>query len=75
MALHKDAIVQLTHDIQLRRGLPIKRGATGRVLSRVCFHRACIVEFTVDRQTVIARVDDHDIAQVRPNARVYASAQ
>ena len=35
MTLHKDAIVQLTHDIQLRRGLLIKRGTSGRVLSKV----------------------------------------
>jgi len=56
--------------LQLRRGLLIKRGATGRVLSRVTFHGARMVEFTVDRQTVIARVDDHDLAEVRPNARV-----
>jgi hypothetical protein len=70
MAIRKDAIVQLTRDVQLRRGLLIKRGATGRVLSRVTFHRACMVQFTVDRQTVVARVDDHHLAEVRPNARV-----
>jgi hypothetical protein len=27
MAIHKDAIVQLTRDVQMRRGLLIKRGA------------------------------------------------
>ena len=70
MTLRRDTIVQLTRDVQLRRGLMIKRGATGRVLSKVTFHRACLVEFTVDRKTVIARVDDHDLAEVRPNARV-----
>ena len=70
MTLRRDTIVQLTRDVQLRRGFLIKRGATGRVLSRVTFHRACMVEFTVDRQTVVARVEDHDLAEVRPNARV-----
>ena len=68
--LHKDAIVQLTHDVQLRRGLLIKRGTSGRVLTKVTLHHACMVEFTVERQTVIARVDDHDLTVVRPNARV-----
>jgi hypothetical protein len=29
-----------------------------------------MVEFMVDRQTVVARVEDHDLAEVRPNARV-----
>jgi hypothetical protein len=29
-----------------------------------------MVEFTVDGKTVIARVDDHALAEVRPNARV-----
>ena len=70
MTLRRDAVVQLTRDVQLRRGLLIKRGATGRVLSKVTFHRACMVEFAVDGKTVIARVDDHDLAEVRPNARV-----
>jgi len=70
MTLRRDTIVQLTRDVQLRRGLLVRRGATGRVLSRVIFHRARMVEFTVDRQTVVARVEDHDLAAVRPNARV-----
>jgi hypothetical protein len=70
MTLRRDTTVQLTHDVQLRRGLLVRRGATGRVLSRVTFHRACMVEFMVDRQTVVARVEDHDLAEVRPNARV-----
>ena len=70
MTLRRDTIVQLTRGVQLRRGLLIKRGATGRVLSRVTFHHACMVQFTVDRQTVVARVEDHDLAEVRPNARV-----
>ena len=70
MTLPRDTIVQLTPDVQLRRGLLIRRGATGRVLSKVTFHRACMVEFTVDRQTVLARVEDRDLAEVRPNARV-----
>jgi hypothetical protein len=29
-----------------------------------------VVEFTVDGKTVSARVEDHDLAEVRPNARV-----
>lgn len=70
MTIHKDAIVQLTHDVQLRRGGLIPRGYTGRVLSKITLHRACMVEFTINRQPVIARVDDHDLAEVRPNARV-----
>jgi len=70
MTLRRDNIVKLTHDLQLRRGLLVKRGATGRVLCRVTFHHACMVEFTVDRQTVVARVEDHDLAEVRSNARV-----
>ena len=70
MTPRRDTIVRLTRDVQLRRGLRIKRGTTGRVLSRVSFHRACMVGFTVDRQTVIARVEDRDLAEVRPNARV-----
>ena len=48
MTLHRDTIVQLTHDMQLRRGLLIKRGTSGRVLSKVALHHACMVEFTVD---------------------------
>jgi hypothetical protein len=68
--LHKDAIVQLTHDVQLRRGVLITKGTAGRVLSKITLRRACMVEFTVDRQTVIVRVDDHDLAELRPNARV-----
>jgi hypothetical protein len=70
MTLHRDTIVQLTHDTQLRRGLLIKRGTSGRVLSKVALHHACVVEFTVDGKTVSARVEDHDLAEVRPNARV-----
>ena len=70
MTLPRDTIVQLTHDVQLRRGLLIRRGATGRVLSKFRFHRARMVEFTVDRHTVIARIEDRDLAEVRPNARV-----
>jgi len=68
--LHKDSIIQLTRDLQLRRGLLIPRGSTGRVLSKVTLHRACMVEFMINRQTVVARVDDHDLVEVRPNARV-----
>ena len=70
MTLHRDTIVQLTHDTQLRRGLLIKRGTSGRVLSKVALHHACVVEFTVDGKKVSARVEDHDLAEVRPNARV-----
>ena len=70
MTLHRDTIVQLTHDTQIRRGLMIKRGTSGRVISKIALHRACMVEFTVDRKTVIARLDDHNLAVVRPNARV-----
>jgi hypothetical protein len=70
MSVHKDALVQVTHDVQLRRGVLIPRGTTGRIISKITLHRACIVEFTIDRQTVVARVDDHDLAEVRPNARV-----
>jgi hypothetical protein len=69
MALHRDTIVQLTRDMQLRRGLLIEHGTSGRVLSRALRH-ACMVEFIVDQKTVIARVDNHDLAEVRPNARV-----
>ena len=32
MTLHRDTIVQLTHDTQRPRGLMIKRGTSGRVL-------------------------------------------
>jgi hypothetical protein len=70
MTLRREAIVQLTRDVQPRRGLIIKRGTSGRVLSKVALHRTCMVEFTVDGQTVTARVDDHALAEVRPNARV-----
>jgi len=70
MTIHKDAIVQLTHDVQLRRGVLITRGSTGRVLSKITLHRACVVVFTINRQTIVARVDDHDLAEVRRNARV-----
>ena len=70
MTLHRDTIVQLTHDTQRPRGLMIKRGTSGRVLSKIALHHACMVEFTVDRRTVIARIDDHDLTEVRPNARV-----
>lgn len=68
--IHKDSIVQLTHDVQLRRGVTVPRGSTGRVLSRLTLHRACMVEFTINRLTVVARVDDRDLAELRPNARV-----
>lgn len=68
--IHKDSIVQLTRDVQLRRGVRIPAGTTGRVLSKITLHRACMVEFMINRQTVIARVDDRDLAEVRPNARV-----
>jgi hypothetical protein len=40
------------------------------VLSKVALHHACMVEFAVDGKTVIARVEDHDLAEVRPEARV-----
>ena len=70
MTLHRESIVQLTQDTHLRRELLIKRGASGRVLSKVPFHHTYMVEFTVDRKTVIARIDDHDLAEVRPNERV-----
>lgn len=68
--LHKDSIVQLTRDISLRRGVLIPRGSTGRVLSKIVLHRACMVEFTIDRRTVVARIDHHDMVEVLPNARV-----
>lgn len=68
--IHKDTIVQLTRDVQLRRGVRIPGGTTGRVLSKITLHRACMVEFMINRQTVVARVDDRDLAEVRPNARV-----
>jgi len=68
--IHKDTIVQLTRDVQLRRGVLIPGGTTGRVLSKITLHRACMVEFMINRQTVVARVDDRDLAEVRPNARV-----
>ena len=68
--IHKDTSVQLTRDVQLRRGVLIPGGTTGRVLSKITLHRVCMVEFMINRQTVIARVDDRDLAEVRPNARV-----
>lgn len=68
--IHKDSIVQLTRDVQLRRGVLVPGGTSGKVLSKLTLHRACMVEFKVDRQTIIARVDDHDLVEVRPNARV-----
>jgi hypothetical protein len=50
---------------------PARSGSgAGRVLSKVTLHRACMVEFMINRQTVVARVDDHDLVEVRPNARV-----
>jgi hypothetical protein len=67
--LHKDTVVQLTRDVQ-SRGVLIAKGSAGRVLSRLRLRHACMVEFTIERRTVIARVDDHDLADVRPNARV-----
>ena len=70
MTLHKDAVVQLTHDIQLRRGVLITKGSAGRVLSKITLRRACMVEFTMGGQTIIARVSEDDLAVVRPNARV-----
>jgi hypothetical protein len=54
----------------LHRGVLIKRGTSGRVLAKVALHHACMVEFTVDGKTVMARVDNHALAEVRPNARV-----
>jgi hypothetical protein len=70
MTLRRDTIVPLTRDVQLRRGLVVRRGATGRVLSRVTFHHAYIVEFTIDRQTMVARAEDHDLVEASPNARM-----
>jgi hypothetical protein len=71
MTLHKDAIVQLRHDIQPKRGVWIKKGTAGRVSSRFLLHRACMVEFTMSNdETVVVRVDDDDLALVMTNARV-----
>ena len=68
--LHKDSIVQLRHNVQLRRGVVITKGSAGRVLSRITLRRACMVEFTMNQQTIISRVSDDDLAEVQPNARV-----
>ena len=69
--LHKDSIVQLTHDLQPGHDALVKKGMAGRVVSTITLHRACIVEFTVNKdQTVVARVNDDDLVEVLPNARV-----
>ena len=47
--IHKDSIVQLTRDLQVRRGVLIPVGTTGRVLSKLTLHRACMVEFMINR--------------------------
>jgi hypothetical protein len=71
MTLHKDSVVQLTHDLFPQTGVTVPRGTAGRVLSRVAFRRASVVEFTLsDEQTAVVRVHDFDLAEVRPNARV-----
>jgi hypothetical protein len=71
MTLHKDAVVQLTRDLVPQPGVTVPRGTAGRVLSRVALRRASVVAFTLsDEQTAVVRVNDVDLAEVRPNARV-----
>ena len=41
--LHKDAIVQLTRDMQLPHDMHIAKGSAGRVLSTITLRHACMV--------------------------------
>ncbi len=68
--LHKDCIVQLTHDFVAGRDVLVRKGTAGRVLSAAVLHRACVVEFALSpEQTIVAKVGDEDLVEVRPNAR------
>jgi hypothetical protein len=68
--LHRDSIVQVTHDLQTGQQLLLKKGMAGRVLSTAVLHRACVVEFAINNgQSVVVRVSDDELAEVRPNAR------
>jgi hypothetical protein len=68
--LHKDSIVQLTRDLSAGRGVLVRKGTAGRVLSAAVLHRACVVEFAVNpEQIIIAKVGGQDLVEVRPNAR------
>jgi hypothetical protein len=68
--LHKDSIVQLTHDFSAGRDVLVRKGTAGRVLSATVLRRACVVEFAVSpEQTIVAKVGGQDVVEVRPNAR------
>jgi len=68
--LHKDSIVQLTHDFRRGQAIVLRRGTAGRVLSTTLLHRTGIVAFAVSQgQTIIAEVGGADLVTVRPNAR------
>lgn len=68
--LHKHSIVQLIHDFVAGRDVLVRQGTAGRVLSTAVLHRTCIVEFTLDpEQTIVAKVGNEDLVEVRPNAR------
>ena len=68
--LHKDSIVQLTHDFRRGQAIVVRRGTAGRVLSTTVLHRTCLVEFAISQgQTLVAKVGGADLVTVRPNAR------
>jgi hypothetical protein len=68
--LHKDSIVQLTHDFPRGQHIVVRRATAGRVRSTNLLHRTCIVEFAVSQgQTIIAEVGGKDPATAQPNAR------
>ena len=71
MNLHKDDVVQLTHDFYPQHAPMMKRGTTGRVLCKVVLHHAYLVEFAgTDHHKMVLRISDEHLADVRPNARV-----
>jgi hypothetical protein len=69
--LHRDSIVQLTHDLSMGQDVLLRQGIAGRVVSTTILHRECIVEFTVSNEqtTITTKVGDRDLVEVLPNAR------
>ena len=68
--LHKESIIQLTHDFPRGQAIVVWKGTAGRALSTTVLHRTCLVEFALSRgQTIVAEVGGEDLVTVRPNAR------
>ena len=69
--LHKDAIVQVTHDVPLGEAVFVRKGTAGRVVSMTVLRRTCVVELSDSQgQTFIATIGGRDLVKVLPNERV-----